>query len=263
LISHYTSCLFWRCFNCRFAITTNLRPKTKNMNVVITGVTKGIGRAIAEKFAAEGHTIIGCARNEMDLYKMADELQTSFEGCIVKAKPVDMSDTMQVKEFGKWIIDKGLIPDIVINNAGSFIPGSVYNEEEGTLEKMIEVNLYSAYHLTRSVLPAMMEKKQGHIFNICSIASIKAYDNGGSYSISKFALLGFSKNLREEMKPHGIKVTAVCPGATMTASWEGAGVDPKRIMEVNDVAEMVFAASKLSPMAVVEDIILRPQLGDL
>jgi short-subunit dehydrogenase len=233
------------------------------MNVVITGATKGIGRAIAEKFAEAGNTIIGCARNEMDLYKMADELQTNYPGCAVKAKPVDMSDTNEVKQFGKWIIDKGLVPDILINNAGSFIHGSVYNEEEGTLEKMIEVNLYSAYHLTRAMLPAMMERKQGHIFNICSIASIKAYANGGSYSISKFAMLGFSRNLREEMKPHGIKVTAVCPGATMTASWEGAGIDPQRIMEVNDVAEMVLASSRLSPMAVVEDIIIRPQLGDL
>jgi short-subunit dehydrogenase len=76
-------------------------------------------------------------------------------------------------------------------------------------------------------------------------------------------MLGFSKNLREEMKPHGIKVTAVCPGATMTASWEGFGIDPKRIMEVNDVAELIYAAGSLSPMAVVEDIIMRPQLGDL
>jgi short-subunit dehydrogenase len=233
------------------------------MNVVITGATKGIGRAIAEKFAEAGNTIIGCARNEMDLYKMADELQTKYPGCVVKAKPVDLSDANEVKQFGKWILDKGLVPDILINNAGSFIPGSVHDEEEGALEKMIEVNLYSAYHLTRAVLPAMMERRQGHIFNICSIASIKAYANGGAYSISKFAMLGFSKNLREEMKPHGIKVTAICPGATMTASWEGAGVDPQRIMEVNDVAEMVWAASKLSPMAVVEDIILRPQLGDL
>jgi short-subunit dehydrogenase len=233
------------------------------MNVVITGATKGIGRAIAEKFAEAGNTIIGCARNEMDLYKMADELQTKYASCVVKAKPVDMSNANEVKQFGKWIIDKGLAPNILVNNAGSFIPGSVYNEEEGTLEKMIEVNLYSAYHLTRAVLPAMMKRKQGHIFNICSIASIKAYANGGSYSISKFAMLGFSKNLREEMKPHGIKVTAVCPGATMTASWEGAGIDPQRIMEVNDVAEMVWASSRLSPMAVVEDIILRPQLGDL
>lgn len=233
------------------------------MNIVVTGATKGIGRAIAEKFAEGSNRIIVCARNEDELNKMKDNLSTRYPTSTFDVKAVDMSKKNEVNAFGNWIINAGITPDILINNAGYFIPGSVYNEEEGTLEKMIEVNLYSAYHLTRMLLPKMIEAKKGHIFNMCSIASLKAYANGGAYSISKFALLGFSKNLREEMKPHGIKVTAVLPGATMTASWEGADIDPKRIMEVNDVAEMVYASSKLSPQAVVEDIILRPQLGDL
>jgi short-subunit dehydrogenase len=128
---------------------------------------------------------------------------------------------------------------------------------------MITTNLYSAYHITRVFLPAMIQRKSGHIFNMCSIASVQAYANGGSYSISKFALLGFSKNLREELKPYHIKVTAVLPGAVYTDSWSGSGIDPERIMEASDVAEMVFTASRLSPQACVEDIILRPQLGDL
>ena len=109
----------------------------------------------------------------------------------------------------------------------------------------------------------MLKKGKGHIFNICSIASLNAYENGGSYSISKFALLGFSKNLRLELKDKGIKVTAVCPGAVYTNSWAGSGVDPKRIMEANDIAEMIYAATQLSPQAVVEDIVMRPLLGDL
>ncbi|TAF49329.1 MAG: SDR family oxidoreductase, partial [Sphingobacteriia bacterium] len=154
-------------------------------------------------------------------------------------------------------------PDVLINNAGRFEPGSIHNEAEGVLDSMLQTNLYSAYHLTRALLPAMIDKKQGHVFNICSIASLQAYANGGSYSISKFALLGFSRNLREEMKPHGIKVTAVLPGATLSDSWAGSGVDPQRIMEASDVAKLVVAAASLSPQAVVEDIVLRPQLGDL
>lgn len=233
------------------------------MNVIITGASKGIGKAIADKFAADGNTIVACARNEVELYKMMEELQTKYPNCLVRARMVDMSVISEVKEFGKWLVDHNLVPDVLVNNAGQFYPGSVHSEEEGVLEKTMEVNLYSAYHLTRALLPAMMAAKSGHIFNMCSIASLQAYANGGSYSISKFALLGFSKNLREEMKPYGIKVTAVLPGATMSASWEGADIDPKRIMEAGDIAEMVYAASKLSPMAVVEDIILRPQLGDL
>ncbi|MDB5193391.1 MAG: family oxidoreductase [Segetibacter sp.] len=231
------------------------------MKVVVTGASQGIGKALAAKFASNGNKVIICSRSEIKLQAAQAELR-SLGGEVI-AKAVDMSSEPAVKDFANWLLKEGIVPDILINNAGNFLPGSIYNEPQGTLQQMIEVNLYSAYHLTRALLPAMMTKKQGHIFNICSIASLQAYANGGSYSISKFALLGFSRNLREEMKPHGIKVTAVCPGATMTASWEGADIDPSRIMEANDVVEMVFAASKLSPMAVVEDIILRPQLGDL
>jgi short-subunit dehydrogenase len=232
------------------------------MNIVITGASKGIGKAIAEQFAAKGNTIFLCSRNEKELYDTVAFLQTEYPDCSIKAKPVDLGKKNDAIEFGEWCLQFG-VPDILVNNAGQFLPGSIYNEKDKTLEQMIEVNLYSAYHLTRVFLPAMMAAKKGHIFNMCSIASLNAYDNGGSYSISKFALLGFTKNLREELKPHGIKVTAVCPGATMSASWDGAEIDPARIMEAKDIAKMIFAASELSAQAVVEDIILRPLLGDL
>ncbi|MBV9988497.1 MAG: SDR family oxidoreductase [Chitinophagaceae bacterium] len=232
------------------------------MNVIITGASRGIGLAIAEQFAAAGHTLLLCSRGGKQLYDTMGMLQSKYPSATIKATPADMGDKVAAQTFGKWCLDSGT-PGILVNNAGQFLPGSVHDEEDGLLEQMMAANLYSAYHLTRVVLPAMMKAKKGHIFNICSIASLKAYANGGSYSISKFALLGFSKNLREEMKPHGIKVTAVCPGATMSASWDGSRIDPKRIMEAADVAKMIFTASQLSPMADVEDIILRPQLGDL
>src|SRR5258708_23913903 len=109
----------------------------------------------------------------------------------------------------------------------------------------------------------MMGRHSGDIFNICSVASLKAYPNGGAYGISKYALAGFSANLREEMKAHGIKVTAVYPGAAFTDSWAGSGLDPQRFMTAADVAEMVYSASRLSPQATVEEILLRPQQGDL
>lgn len=232
------------------------------MNIIITGASKGIGRAVAEQFAAAGHTLFLCSRGEKALYDTMSALQTQYPQCTIKARPVDLSASEEVKNFAQWCLGFG-VPDVLINNAGQFLPGSIHNEPDGILEQMIGTNLYSAYHLTRSLIPAMMAANRGHIFNICSIASLTAYPNGGSYSISKFALLGFSKNLREELKPHGIKVTAVCPGATMSASWEGFDIDPRRIMEATDIAKMIYTASQLSPMAVVEDMVLRPQLGDL
>ena len=152
---------------------------------------------------------------------------------------------------------------MLVNNAGNFIQGNVSDEPDGALEEMTAVNLFSAYHLTRSVLPKMMEARSGHIFTLCSVASLGAYPNGGAYSISKFALLGFTKNLRKELQPHGIKVTAIIPGAAYTDSWKGSGVAEERLMEANDIAKAIYNATQLSPQAVIEEILIRPQLGDL
>lgn len=232
------------------------------LNIVITGASKGMGKAMAEKFAAAKNNIFICSRNEKELAQTAREVNERF-GNYVDYFSADLSQKQEVLKFADWLLNKNIPIDILINNAGQFVPGSVYNEPDGNLEKMLDINLFSAYHLTRALLPEMMKKKCGHIFNICSIASLKAYSNGGSYSISKFALAGFSKNLREEMKPFNIKVTAVYPGAVMTASWQGANIPPERIMEVEDVATMIFSASSLSPQACVEDIVIRPLLGDL
>lgn len=232
------------------------------MNVIVTGASKGIGKAITAQFAAAGHQLFLCSRGEKSLYDTINELQTRFPNAVIVGRPTNMTNKNEVTAFANWCLQKGT-PDILVNNAGQFISGSVHNEPDGYLEEMLQSNLFSAYHLTRQLLPSMMAAKRGHVFNICSVASLHAYANGGSYSISKYAMAGFSRNLREEMKSYGIKVTAVYPGAALTASWDGFDIDPKRIMEADDVAKMVYAASQLSPMAVTEDIVLRPQLGDL
>ena len=233
------------------------------MNIIITGAGKGIGKALAEKFATQANHIFICARNENELANTAREIKEKNNEAHIQYFAADLSKKISADKFSGWLAGQNITPDILINNAGHFIPGSIYNEEEGTLEKMIAINLYSAYYVTRALLPSMMKKKAGHIFNMCSIASLAAYSNGGSYSISKHALMGFSKNLREELKPYNIKVTTVYPGAVYTSSWEGTGIEPARIMEVNDIAEMIYAASSLSPQACVEDIIIRPLAGDL
>jgi short-subunit dehydrogenase len=253
--------------DCRFVKETQLLNKDffnlTKMNVIITGASKGIGKAIAEAFATEGASLFLCARNKKILDETVAALQSNYPKSIIQSTIADLSKKEEAQAFGKWVLNKNVSIDILVNNAGNFLPGSIYNEEDDLLEKMIETNLYSAYHLTRIIVPKMIEAKKGHIFNMASIASLHAYKNGGSYSISKFALMGFSKNLREELKPYHIKVTTVYPGAVLTDSWGDFDNSNKRIMEASDVADIIVAASKLSPQAVVEDIILRPQLGDL
>jgi len=233
------------------------------MNAVITGASRGIGKALAEIFALHGYNLFLCSKTESNLLETIDDLKRRFPNVQVDGQALDISKKEKAQLFGEWVTNHADSVDVLINNTGTFIQGNVSDEPDGALETMLEVNLFSAYHTTRSVLPKMKAQNSGHIFTICSIASLAAYPGGGAYSISKYALLGFTRNLRAELKEHGIKVTAVIPGAVYTDSWKGSGVPESRIMETEDLARMIFAASQLSPQAVVEDIVLRPQLGDL
>ena len=233
------------------------------MNIVITGATKGLGRAIAETFAKQGFDQAICARSQEDLDNTKAALLAINPKIKVYTQVVDVRQKEKVLAFGEFVKTHFSSLDILMNNAGVFLPGEIHKEVDGLLEQQIETNLYSAYYLTRALLPIMLPNKSGHIFNMCSVASLIAYPNGGSYSISKFALLGFSKVLREELKDKGIKVTSIMPGATWSASWAGVDLPQSRLMEANDIAATILAAYQLSPSAVVEEIVLRPQLGDL
>lgn len=239
-----------------------MEKEQRPRQVVITGASRGIGKAIAATFAAEGAALYLCARNEFALYKTMEELQTRYPEAQIKAFPADLTNKDSVMAFGNWCLGQ-TVPDILVNNAGAYQPGAVHSEPDGLLESQLAINLFSAYHLTRKLLPPMIQRRSGHIFTICSIAGLQAYPNGGAYSISKFALNGFSRNLREELKPYGINVTAVHPGAVLTDSWGDFDNSQGRIMEASDIAKLVWAASRLSPQACVEDITIRPQQGDL
>lgn len=233
------------------------------MNAVVTGSTKGIGRALVKGLLKEGWNVAATSRHMEDLQMLQAESKNEFPGqeCLIHA--VDFYSKKNTIEYGQTIRAHWPEIDLLINNAGIFFPGSVHTEEDGVLEETIQLNLFSPYHLTRTLLPGMMKRKKGHIINMCSIASLRSYPNGGAYTISKFALLGFSKALREEMKPYGIKVTSVMPGATWSASWEGADYPDDRLMPSEDIAEVILSTTRLGPSSVVEEIIIRPQLGDL
>lgn len=230
--------------------------------VVVTGATKGIGRAVAERFALAKFDIAACSRNEKDLLAMKAAMEKEY-GINVYVKSTDASDKKQVIAFTRFILAMNRPVEVLVNNAGLFTPGVTMEEPEGALENMIQGNVYSAYYTTRGLIESMRKNGRGHIFNMCSIASIKAYPNGGSYAISKFALLGFTKVLREELKPFNIRVTAVLPGATKTQSWEGVDLPDSRFMKTEDVAEVIFNAYAISDRSVVEEVIIRPQLGDI
>jgi len=232
-------------------------------NAIITGATQGIGKAIAEKLLSEGFSIAVCSRTQTDLDKLEQQWKVQYPNAEIIVYRADLTQKQDLQAFAQHVLGRFETIDILVHSAGLFIPGKLMEEAEGHLESIMDVNLYSVYHLTRAVIHAINRNGKGHIFNMCSVASLKAYPGGGSYGISKYALLGFSENLREELKEERIRVTALCMGAVYTRSWEGAGIDPERMMESDDVAQMVWAAYSLSAKANVETIVMRPILGDL
>ncbi|TDQ16618.1 short-subunit dehydrogenase [Algoriphagus boseongensis] len=231
-------------------------------SILVTGGTKGIGRAIVERFAKEGFDVFTCARNAHDLANLKAHLEENHPGITVIAEVADLSKKEEVQSFAEMVKAKG-IPDVLVNNTGIFLPGALHNEPEGNFEFILQTNLFSAYHLTRAFVNDMIARKSGHIFSMGSIAGLTAYPNGGSYAVSKWAMLGMTKCLREELKPFDIKVTSILPGATFTDSWAESGLPEERFMRADDVAESVWGAYNLSPQTVVEEVIIRPQLGDI
>ena len=230
--------------------------------VVVTGGTKGIGKALVDRFASEGWPVATCARSEDDLDKLRKEMHEKHN-LLIHTFAADLSKKAGGQSVVEFVRMTTKPVEILVNNSGVFNPGLICEEPDGALENMINTNLYSAYNLSRSIIPQMKQDKRGHIFNLCSVASLKAYPNGGSYSISKFALYGLSQALREELKEDGIRVTSILAGAVKTPSWDGVDIPDDRFMKPEDIAETIYTTYRLSERTVIEDIVLRPQLGDI
>lgn len=239
-------------------------PKT----IVVTGAGRGIGRSIVLRFAAEGWNVAFSSKTQASVSALEKELKASFPNNTVLGIVCDMSKKTEVFSFAQKIIETFSSIDILVNNAGAFIPGKITDESDADgLEDLMPLNLYSAYWTGKKIIPVMQKNKSGSIFNICSIAGLQAYPNGGSYAITKFAMQGYSKTIRDELKNDNIKVCCMYPGATYSDSWkstaESFSLPESRFMKTEDIADMVWGIAHLSNSAVVEEIVLRPQLGDI
>lgn len=234
------------------------------MVVVITGASQGIGRAVAEAFAEEESDV----RLAL-LSRSPGKLDEVAEACrkrgaeAAKVFACDVTDDTAVEETAKAVLDRWGAPDVVVNNAGLFEPGPLLEMTPEAFREQVAVNLTSAFVVTRAFIEPMLERGSGHLFYMASVASIKAYPNGGAYGPAKHGLLGLARNFREETKDYGLRVTAIIPGATYTPSWEGSGLPEERFMPPEDVAQMLLSAYRLSERSVVEEVLFRPQEGDI
>lgn len=233
------------------------------MNAIVTGATKGIGRAVVKHLAANNYNVVLCARNVKELDALIDELRKTYPKLSFYGMKADMESMSEVKEFADFSINSLGSADVLVNNAGLYIPSELLQEGESSLERQMKVNVYAPHYLSKFIAENMKLKSSGHIINICSMASINPVISAGSYSISKAALLSLTKVLRETLMPFGIKVTAVLPGATLTDSWSGTTLPSERFVSSDDVAASIINCLQMSAGANIDELIIRPLKGEI
>lgn len=241
-----------------------VKSKTQSApTVVITGASQGIGSAIAKLFAAEvrGVRLALVARNEANLKSIARICAKS--GATVEIFPCDVSDENAVAAMAKSAIECFGPPDVLVNNAGKFAGASFLETKLSDFDAQIAANLRSVFLVSKAFAPSMVKRKRGDIFNLSSIAGLQAYPNGTAYCAAKYGVTGLSAVMRAELKEKGVRVCCVHPGATWTPSWSSSGVKEQRIMPAEDIARAILEIHRLSPRTVVEEIVLRPLLGDI
>ncbi|MDB5112491.1 MAG: hypothetical protein JWR67_3605 [Mucilaginibacter sp.] len=232
-------------------------------NALITGATKGMGRSIAIAFAKEGINLAICSRSINDLADFKNELHQINPAIKVFTAVADGSNKAELLQFAASAEQELGFISIVVNNLGMYAYSSILDEQEDAFEKMVNTNLMPAYQLYRYFGKKMIAAKHGHIFNICSVAALNPIAEAGTYSVTKVALLGLNKVMRLEMQAHGVKVTAIIPGSTLTDSWKGIAVEKDTMVSPEDIASAIINIYKISPGANVDEMIIKPAPGQL
>lgn len=227
------------------------------MNALITGATQGIGKAIATAFAKANINLAICARNGHELSSVKEALLQNNPQIKVFVCVADCSVPEEVRRFAAEAEQELQSIQIIVNNAGLFLPSQILDEPEDNLQKQLDLNLLAGYELYRFFGKKLMAARAGHIFNICSVASKKVVVNAGSYSVTKFAQLGLNHVMREEMKAHQVKVTAILPGSTLTNSWAGTSIPTEKFIQAEDVAAAVIYCLNRSAGANVDELIIQ------
>lgn len=226
---------------------------------IITGASKGIGKAISLKFAANNINVVLAARNEKQLKQLQDQIKENYN---VKSLfvPTDVTNEAQVKALVQKTIDQFGNINFLINNAGV---GRFKRADEFSLEDynyMFDVNIKGVFLVCKYVVPHMIARESGQIINIASIAGKNGFKKGTLYAASKHAVVGYTWSLREDLKEYKIKVSVVCPGSVVTSF---GGKKPEKIewsMEPEDVAHACYYLASESDYVNTAELIIKPRL---
>ncbi|MBE9007481.1 SDR family oxidoreductase [Fortiea sp. LEGE XX443] len=232
-------------------------------HALITGASSGIGKATALAFAEAGIDVALVSRSLEKLEAVATQAKQT--GVEAKAYTLDLANLPQVEAKIKAIAqDFGNI-DILVNNAGIGHTGNLTETSLDDWQQVININLTSVFECVKGILPGMRDRGTGTIINVASIAAKQAFAGWGAYCVSKAGLLALSQTLAQEERAHGIRVTAICPGAVNTEIWDTDTVhvnfDRSKMLTPEIVAQSILHTVLLPPQAVIDELILMPNAG--
>lgn len=230
--------------------------------VLITGASQGIGAEIAKAFSKLNNVVLLLlARTEKKLKEVAENC--SQQGAEAHYFVCDVTDANAVKNVAQIILSRWPALDVLVNNAGYYQSSSFMQTSVEDFKAQVDANLTSSFLVTQAFLASMLAKKSGDIFFMCSIASLQGYADSPAYCAAKHGLLGLARTLRETTKQTGIRVTSIMPGAVLTPAWSIADPLDKRFIPAHDIAKVVIDLHALDHNTNVEEIVVRPRLGDV
>ena len=230
---------------------------------LVTGAGRGIGRAIAARLARDGAAVALAARSAAELEAVAREIEQA--GGRALAMPTDVRHEGAVDALARRVLGEWQRVDVLVNAAGVATFAPVTDSKLDDWDQMLAVNLRGAVLCCRAVLPAMTARRRGTIINVGSVVTGRSLTGSAAYTASKYGLLGFSRVLAEEMRPHGVRVGVLSAGATDTSLWDGMSGPPARdrMLRADQVAEAALFMAGLDPNATLEEMILLPAGGIL
>ncbi len=238
-------------------------PTSSSQRALITGASRGIGKATALAFAKVGVSSILLGRSLDQLQATAEAVKAL--GAEAIAFGVDLSEVSQLKGRLERILEVSGSIDILVNNAGMGYTGGLLDTSLADWQRVVDLNLTSPLQCVQAVLPQMRSRHCGTIINVISVAGKQAFPDWGAYCASKFGLMGMTKTLAQEERPHGIRVVALCPGAVNTPLWDSdtvaADFDRSQMLTPEDVADAIVHAALLPQNVVLDELVLMPNAG--
>jgi len=234
-----------------------MEPDLSNQLALVTGASRGIGRAIAQSLAASGAHVFLAARNETGLAETAQAIQQT--GGTASWHVADIAREEDVCTLFEAVDAEALPLAVLVNNAGIGEFGPLHELSPDRFDRVIETNLRGTFLCCREAMRRMIPRRQGTIINIASVVGFKGYPLQSAYAASKHGVMGLTKSLAVEAQEQGIRVSAVLPGGVDSDLVRNArpDLDPTELLRPNDVAQAVQYLLSLSPRAAVDQIYIR------